>query len=254
MVGWIGVRSERRFGSFGLFTTYTFHLLSWTLMAGPFGTLVSAAFLLPVRPPANRVSHASDDAESAKIETSNARLLRIHTAYLDDRIRVSRIEQAKGVRPLLDVIAEGSRNEKLEALAVIARGYHPCFAPAIKCALMDADASVRVLAATVIAKLHGKFTQRIGALQPLNMDNASVEKLCELAEARLDYAEAGLMEAPRARTEAHQAEQALEQAEKTDVEHEEILRIARLRRRVYRRLSGGLPLAVSGAEPESAGQ
>lgn len=254
-VGWVGVRNERRSGSTGLFTTHAFQLLLWTLMAGPFGALVSAAFLLPARQATDRASHSSDDAEPATIEMPDERLLRIYTAYLDNRIRVSRIEQAKGVLPLIDVIAEGSRNEKLEALAVIARGYHPCFAPAIKCAMMDTDASVRVLAATVLAKLHGTFTQRIGALQRVNTDDTSVEQLCQLAEARLDYAEAGLMEASRARAEARQAEHALERAGKADVDRDNILRIARLSRRVHRRLSGALPLSVSEAEPEEgAGQ
>ena len=242
-----GILSEWRSGTSGIFTTSTFQIVLWTLMAGPFGVAVSAVFLLPSAPARIGADATSGEDEGALPEPADVRLERIRTQFLDDRIRVSRIDQANGVRPLIDVISEGSRNEKLEALAVVARGYHPSLAAAIKCAMMDGDASVRVLAATVMAKLHGRFTQRIGALQDVRGESSSAARLCDLAEARLDYAESGLMEAPRSRSEARQAEAALAQAELADTGEENVLRIARLRRRVSKRMAGGLPVA----SPES---
>ncbi|MCB1505171.1 MAG: hypothetical protein KDJ47_09360 [Hyphomicrobiaceae bacterium] len=239
----IGIVSEWRSGADGVFTTRTFQIVLWTLMAGPFGVAVSAVFLLPAAPARIGADAASDEDEAVLPEPTDMRLERIRTQFLDDRVRVSRIDQANGVRPLIDVISEGSRNEKLEALAVVARGYHPSLAVAIKCAMMDGDASVRVLAATVMAKLHGRFTQRIGALQDVRGESTSVTQLCDLAEARLDYAESGLMEAPRSRSEARQAEAVLAQAELADTGEENVLRIARLRRRVSKRMAGGLPVA-----------
>ena len=65
----------------------------------------------------------------------------------------------------MDVVADGSRSEKLEALRVVYRKYEARLSTVLKRALQDPDTSVRVLAATVTAKLHATYSQKIGDCQ-----------------------------------------------------------------------------------------
>jgi hypothetical protein len=81
---------------------------------------------------------------------------------LDHRLR---LEHAHLIRPLLDVILDGSQTEKLDALSLISKRYTPDLAPVLRRALEDKEASVRVLAATVIAQQHSRSTTPIGASQ-----------------------------------------------------------------------------------------
>ena len=78
-----------------------------------------------------------------------------------------RLERAHAIRPLLDVIIEGTQLEKFDALSLISKRYDPALAPALRRALEDKDASVRVLAATVLAQQNNAHTKRIGALQAI---------------------------------------------------------------------------------------
>jgi hypothetical protein len=136
----------------------------------------------------------SDDAGSVE---------RLHGALLDGRLRVT---GAHRIRPLLDVITDGTSAEKLDALSVISKHYAPALAPALRRALEDPDASVRVLAATVMAQQNNNHTRRIGALQAAargTPDLASTWRA--LGEAQLAYAESGLLDTRRADAEASQA-------------------------------------------------
>ncbi len=89
------------------------------------------------------------------------RLELLHGSLLDRRLRLG---HAHAIRPLLDVMIEGTQVEKLDALSLISKRYAPALAPALRRALEDKDGSVRVLAATVMAQQHNAFTKRIGAL------------------------------------------------------------------------------------------
>jgi hypothetical protein len=109
-----------------------------------------------------------------------------HVALLDRRIR---IEGACRINPLMDVIAEGAQAEKLEALGVIYRRYEARLSVVLKRAMQDSDASVRVLAATVIAKLHGTYTRKIGDCQAAAaVQPALAQNWREAGEARIGYA------------------------------------------------------------------
>jgi hypothetical protein len=189
------------------------HLAAWTTLAGPFGAVIAALLLVPQRGTAS--THATADADPDRstipsgltpagpnLRNEITRLELLHSAVLDGRLRIG---GAHRIRPLLDVMIEGTQIEKLDALSLISRRYAPALAPALRRALEDGDSSVRVLAATVMAQQHNAHTKRIGALQALA--KAAPERSndwSELGQAYLDYAESGLLEASRAATEASQ--------------------------------------------------
>ena len=155
----------------------------------------------------------------------------MHLALLDRRIR---LEGARRVRPLMDVIAEGSQSEKLEALGVVYRRYEAGLSAVLRRALRDPDTSVRVLAATVTAKLHATYSRKIGDCQAAA---AAAPELAQnwrnIAEARLAYAESGLLEASRARAEIELAVVDLTRAAENDpADRESVDRLDLARRRL----------------------
>lgn len=170
-------------------------LVLWTLLAGPFGATAALALLASGPPPPDD----PPDDTPAPVERFD-RLERLHGEVLDGRLREP---GAHRVRALADVLATGSRAEKFDALNVISRHYTPAAAALLKRALADPDASVRVLAATVIARQNDAHTRRIGALQA---DAEGRQGWAELAEARLAYADSGLLDAARADAERAGAE------------------------------------------------
>lgn len=189
-------------------------IVAWSALAGPFGAFVAAALSVPSAPirseilPDNEVESLTTDC--SEIERAD----RVHLALLDRRVR---LEGAHHIRPLMDVIAEGSQSEKLEALGVVYRRYEAGLSAVLKRALQDPDTSVRVLAATVTAKLHATYSRRIGDCQTAA---AATPKLAQywrnIADARLAYAESGLLEAPRARAEIECAIDDLSRAAEMD--------------------------------------
>jgi hypothetical protein len=175
-------------------TATVLQLAAWTAVAGPFGAVVAAALLVPR-------SAAANDSPTGPPGLTRLELL--HRSLLDNRLR---LERAHAIRPLLDVIIEGAQTEKFDALSLISKRYNPALAPALKRALEDKDASVRVLAATVMAQQNNASTKRIGALQTVARAQPETSRhWCELGQAHFDYAVSGLLEASRAKTEASQA-------------------------------------------------
>ncbi len=137
-------------------------LALWTILGGPFGLAIAAMLLVPRSPQAGR-TEAGIAAEAARTGRSDlTRFELLHNAILDHRLR---LEHAHLIRPLLDVILDGSQTEKLDALSLISKRYTPDLAPVLRRALEDKEASVRVLAATVIAQQHSRSTTPIGASQ-----------------------------------------------------------------------------------------
>jgi hypothetical protein len=182
---------------------------AWTALAGPFGTVIAASVLVPRR--AEGAGNATD-AGSAAPELTKQELL--HRSLLDGRLRLG---SAHEVRPMLEVIIEGSQIEKFDALGLISKHYDPALAPALKRALVDKDGSVRVLAATVMASLHGAYTKRIGAAQDAaKAAPASSRHWCDLGQAHFEYASSGLLEAARADSELARATMHLTHAKQLD--------------------------------------
>lgn len=174
-------------------------IVAWSVFAGPFGAFAALALVLQPAPVALRLgldrSADAPSADPAALDPAE----RMHTGLLDGRVR---LEGASRIRPLTDVIAEGSRAERLEALRVVYRNYDGGSSAALKQALQDPDASVRVLAATVMAKLHGAFGRAVGDRQTEAAAGPERGRNWRtLAEARLAYARSGLLEPPRARAQ-----------------------------------------------------
>ncbi len=190
-------------------------MLVWSGLAGPFGAFVALGLLVPQEPAASRfdrqaVGAGGPDGSPAPLDAAE----RVQIGLLDKRVR---LEGAARIRPLLDVMTEGSREERLEALRVIYKRYDRDLGPALRQALQDPDSSVRVLAATVIASLNGKFGLAIG--KRLSEAAASPEAgggWRRLAEARLDYARSGLLERSRARAQILSANEDLARATRLD--------------------------------------
>ena len=174
-------------------------IVVWSAFAGPFGAFVATALAFPTALTPSRISPDGGAEDLTTDRSEIERVERAHIALLDRRVR---LEGASRIRPLMDVIAEGSRSEKLEALRVVYRRYEAGLSTVLKRALQDPDTSVRVLAATVTAKLHATYSRNIGDRQIEAAANPELAQNWQtLAEARLAYAQSGLLESPRARAQ-----------------------------------------------------
>jgi hypothetical protein len=181
-------------------------LVAWTTLAGPFGTLIAAGLLVP-RTAASVQPNVAPRASLNRLEL-------LHNALLDRRLRLDRVHP---IRPLMDVIIDGTQIEKFDALSLISKRYVPDVAPILKRALEDKDASVRVLAATVMAQQHNACTKRIGDCQAIaRAAPDSPDGWRELGQAHLDYAQSGLLEGSRVEAEFGHARTHLARAERLD--------------------------------------
>jgi hypothetical protein len=205
LAGWSVRRSVGKPGEVKQTSVCLLQILAWTAFAGPFGTIVAAGLLIPARrdPPTERRDTGSGPS-------SGLRHNRPGGIGFDVRLH---LRTKPKVRPLIDVIAEGTQTEKFEALRVIAKRYDPGLAPALRCALADGSAPVRVLAATVIAKQRMVYVEKVGALQAeIAGKRGQPQPLRKLARARLELAESGLLDAPRVREEIALAREELARA------------------------------------------
>jgi hypothetical protein len=174
-------------------------IVAWSAFAGPFGALVATAITFPTAMIPSRIPLDCGNDHVTIDRSEIERVERAHTALLDRRVR---LDGASRICPIMDVMAEGSRSEKLEALRIVYRKYETGLSAVIKFALRDPDTSVRVLAATVIAKLHATYSRNIGDSQNEAAANPELTQNWQaLAKARLAYAESGLLETPRARAQ-----------------------------------------------------
>jgi len=174
-------------------------IVTWTAVAGPFGAFVAAALSFPSTTIRSMILR-DGGIDSLTTDCSPIeRVERLHVCLLDRRIR---LDGASRIRPLIDVIVEGTQSEKLEALAVVYRKYEARLSAVLKRAMQDSDTSVRVLAATITAKLHATYGRTIGDCEAAAAAKPGLaQSWRNLAEARLGYAGSGLLEASRARAQ-----------------------------------------------------
>jgi hypothetical protein len=208
LVGWLvwqaGARGAGRENA-GL----VLEILILTALAGPFGTLISAGLLIRPR----RASAASGHEDESRTPPG-AKQAHPGSGWL---YKPARLKSGRRVRPLIDVLSEGTQAEKFEALRVVARRYEPALAPALHCGMADGSAPVRVLAATVTAKLRMVYSDRVAALEAELADwPADARLLRQLARARLKLAESGLIDGSHARQEIARAREELARAAQTD--------------------------------------
>ncbi|KQO73530.1 hypothetical protein [Methylobacterium sp. Leaf89] len=188
------------------------HLTLWTFIGGPFGTLLAIGLALldrgaaPPRPA---------EAFGTWLETEGHLDPRTDCGRLSSDLRDGRLRvgKASSVVPLADILDGGAKEAKFEALAIVGRRFDPCLTHVIRAALQDTDASVRVLASTVLAKLQTRFTRDLIALEvAVAQAPGAAGPWLALAAARRAYAESGLTEALQARTEMAAARVAASQA------------------------------------------
>ncbi|HEX3865084.1 MAG TPA: hypothetical protein VHY35_25635 [Stellaceae bacterium] len=215
MIAGIGFLPGRRFSSGNLHdkAAIGIQISLWAVFAGPFGAVMGLILIWPQRSDAAHDHLGFKDEDESDSDSNLARLDNLHGLMLDRRLR---IQNAHCSRSLLDVVFEGTRNDKLEALSLISKRFTPSLVPALRRSLEDRDGSVRVLAATVLAQQHNMHTKRLGALQAkANAAPASADDWTRLGQAHLDYAQSGLLETSRANVELNQARAAFEHVEHT---------------------------------------
>jgi len=110
------------------------------------------------------------------------------------------------VAPFVDVMALGSVREKQSVIALMAENFQPAFAEALRTALNDQEAAVRVQAAATVAHIENRFLQRAMALEQQSARSPDDPHLL-LSLARLydEQASTGLLDEGRARETAMRA-------------------------------------------------
>ena len=185
-------------------------LALWTAIAGPFGAVIAAglgAFEWSSNQPASGDFGAWLEDQVASRQMKQVQLLR--NELLDQRLGV---EGSSNIRPLCDVLAEGEQKEKLDALNVIGRRFEPSLSHALRLATRDGDASVRVLASTVISKLQTRMTEQLASMREVATVTSESDAWLALGEAHLDYSASGLVMPSQARDEMERALTCVEKA------------------------------------------
>ena len=102
------------------------------------------------------------------------------------------------VESFADLIKFGDIDQKLAIIALLARRFEPRFAPVLKTALADPDASVRVQAATAAAHIEDAFVERwVEAERRTEARKSDPKAHASLARLLDDYAFAGILDERR---------------------------------------------------------
>ncbi len=107
-----------------------------------------------------------------------------------------------------DILANGTLQQKRDAIVLMSKHFRPEFAPALRSALVDPDNSIRVMAASAITRIENRFLE--AAIQ---VDKAVAESPDNvdllLRQARLydDHAFTGLLEEDREEANREKAKQ-----------------------------------------------
>lgn len=110
------------------------------------------------------------------------------------------------VMPFMDVMKLGSENQKRRALAKMTSRFSSRFAPAFKSALNDSNNTIRVQAATAIAKIEREFTSKLERIEMARAERPS-DPMITLALAKFydDYAFTGVLDAELERVNRERA-------------------------------------------------
>lgn len=99
------------------------------------------------------------------------------------------------VMPFRDVMRLGSERQKRHALAKMTSRFHPRFSPAFRTALNDSNNTIRVQAATAIAKIERDFTRKLERIELARMKEPTNAMLTlALAKFYDDYAFTGVLD------------------------------------------------------------
>ncbi len=107
-----------------------------------------------------------------------------------------------------DILANGTLQQKRDAIVLMSKHFRPEFAPALRSALLDPDNSIRVMAASSIARIENEFLEK-AMLVDRAVANAPDDIDTLLRQARLydDYAFTGLLERDREEVNLEKAKQ-----------------------------------------------
>lgn len=214
-----------------------------TLALGPLGVLGSALTFLLWR---------ASPAQTLGLEARYAALLPDVSEPASTVLarRILRGERDAGtpgtLEPFADLMANGRIEQKQAAIALIMSEFKPALAPALHRALNDADASVRVQAATAMARIESRFLElALGLEARVASEPDNLQDAFALARHYDEYAITGLLDANRTLTARQRALELFQRCAGTeplalDAQHA----IVRLRVRM-----GQLDAAVSAAEP-----
>lgn len=184
------------------------HLAVWLTVAGALGALVWVAVVIAEVRRREALPLFADEIDAEIDDDPVEAIAAIAGSIRDRRVR---IEGASAVRPLRDVLTEAPTQAQLRALAALAQNYDPGMAHALTLALSSQEASVRVLAATALAKLHQAYGAQIDA-HAAQLKAAPSQRVAAhwvaLGRARLAFARSGLLNPDRRSTVLEQAEAA----------------------------------------------
>ena len=159
--------------------TMSLTIMLVVMVAGPAGAIASLAMLPFVKKPEGR----SAILRAWYKRLSNAGGVGPATA-MHDRVAAGRVLRLDAPAPesFLDVIENGTLDERQTALGLMARRFHPDYAPALEAALRSSEPVVRVQAAAVVARVRGDLKVRIKSL--LTTDQIGKEAIPAVVFAR----------------------------------------------------------------------
>jgi len=110
----------------------------------------------------------------------------------------SRDDKNESITSFSDVLEVGTPAQKQTILALIARNFRPELSPVLRSAMNDADATVRVMAATAAARIETSFLEKVMDLKQKTVENPN-SYTAWLNKARLydDYAFTGILDIDR---------------------------------------------------------
>ncbi len=122
-------------------------------------------------------------------------------------------EGAGAIESFADLIRFGDIDQKLAIVALLARRFEPRFAPVLRAALQDPDASVRVQAATASAHIEDAFVERwVAGRRQADARGSDPQAIGALARLLDDYAFAGILDERREAAVREEAEACFREA------------------------------------------
>ncbi len=123
----------------------------------------------------------------------------------------SRLSGANVPDSFRDILANGTQQQKRDAVVLMAKHFQPSFAPAMRAALVDSDNSIRILAASLITNIEKGFQDKtMQADRAVAESPDDIDRLLHQARLYDDYAFTGLLEEDREETNRSRARQAYE--------------------------------------------
>lgn len=169
-------------------------LTLWTAAAGSLGAVVWLAAVVAARREPAAV-HVPDWMNAQIHDEGAGRLNDLRANIRDDRVRLN---GAHGIKALSDIFLGDCNRSKFNALVALARNYDRRMAPALALALSSPDAAVRVLGASVLARLQQRHADAVTtSAARTELEPRSAEAWRALAHAHMTFANSGLLNRER---------------------------------------------------------